>query len=72
MASQSYRNTIAALSLCESCAVSVLNHNGKEPDATRLPAKVADELKKAAQEALRQWPVQLTQKEADKITGGMR
>lgn len=72
MASKSQRKIIAALSLCESCALSILNSNGRESDASILLLELVDELKVAAQEARRQWRAELTKNEADKITQCMK
>ena len=72
MASQSYRNIIAALSLCESCALSIHNSNGKVPQASRLLSEVVEQLKNAAREAREHWPAELTKKDADKIAEGMK
>ncbi len=72
MASQSYRSIIAALSLCESCALSIHNSNGKVPQASRLLSEVLEQLKNAAREAREHWPAALTKKDADKIAEGMK
>lgn len=72
MASRSYRNIIAALSLCESCALSLRESNETEPAPNTLITDMAKNLEQAAQEARKLWPVAITNREADKITQAMR
>ncbi|MDR3553960.1 MAG: hypothetical protein P4L55_04335 [Syntrophobacteraceae bacterium] len=72
MASQSHRNIIATLSLCESCALSLRESNETGLAPGTLITDMAKNLEHAAQEARKLWPVALTNKEADKIAEAMR
>jgi hypothetical protein len=72
MASQSYRNIVATLSLCESCALSLRENNGTEPTPNTIVTDIVENLEHAAREARKLWPVAMTNKEADKIAKAMR
>lgn len=72
MASQSCRNIIAILSLCESCALSLRESTETKPAPNTIIADIAKSLEQAAQEARGLWSTALTDKEAGKITEAMR
>jgi len=72
VASQSCRNIIAALSLCESCAASIRNSNGKKSDPSKSLTEIIEEIEQSAHEARKQWSAELTKREADKIAECMR
>ncbi len=72
MASQSCRNVIEVLSLCESCAISLRNSNGQSQNPNPPLGDIIEEIEKSAREACKNWSHELTQKEADKIAECMQ
>jgi hypothetical protein len=73
VASRSNHNITATLAFCESCALSVRNScETAQPGGSNALTDILDRVEQTAREARRQWPTELTKKEADKITEGMR
>jgi hypothetical protein len=73
VASRSNHNIIATLALCESCALSVRNSNGTaQPRDSSTLSDILDRVEQTAREARKQWPSELTKKEADKIAERMK
>ncbi len=70
MASVAERNIAAVLSLCQSCAALIQQHNSEEPRPNKEVNELAEKLLKAAQDALT-LSTDLSQKEADQIKAKM-
>ncbi len=71
MGSVAERNIVAVLSLCQSCASLIHEHNSERPDPNEEVNELARKLLTAAQDALAAVSTDLSLKEADQIKGKM-
>ncbi len=71
MASRSCRKVLTVLSLCESCALTIRSFNDGI-SSTDIVVEMTQKLEKAAREARKQLRIELSKKEAGKITQAMR
>lgn len=72
MASQSYQRVMAALSLCEGCAISGQHSNGQKSSPSKSLTCIIKEIEEATHEAYKYWSPGLTKREANKINECMR